>query len=64
MFTKIMIIGAIVAAATVESSAQFCPTCALAYNALTSNALIMPVTGNAVSTGHGNLNGRVVGIKF
>jgi hypothetical protein len=60
MFKKIMIIGAIVAAATVESSAQFCSTCALSANALTSNALIMPVIG----AGHFNLNGREVGIKF
>jgi hypothetical protein len=58
MLKKVMIVGAIIAAATIESSAQFCPTCSLAANALSANALInKPVTG-------ANLNGRVVGIKF
>jgi hypothetical protein len=63
MLRKIMIIGAVVAAATVESSAQQCSTCVISLNALASNALVIPVTGNMVSTGHGNLNGRVVGIS-
>jgi hypothetical protein len=58
MLKKVMIIGAVIAAATVESSAQYCLTCSLTTNSASANALInKPVTGT-------NLNGRVVGIKF